>query len=292
MFLTGCSSARATGWRYEPIWAHDRAGEKVAFERLVDLLTARLAEFPDMHVYHYSSAEPSVVKQLMAQHATREAEVDELLRRGVFVDLLTVTRQALRAGVRSYSLKQTERLAGFARAADMGAGSEAVLGYERWCDSGDQAELDAIAAYNEEDCLATLALRDWLLEVRPAGITGPAPIASAVPDEEDAEAATARELLRQELTAGEPQGSDALARRRAARVPPPRGRAPSGGGTSPAARWTRATLIDDSETLAGLEPAGEPRDATTRSYEYDLRFPGRTTRSSRARGSIRRPARA
>ena len=176
-----------------------------------------------MHVYHYSSAEPTVVKQLMAQHATREAEVDDLLRRGVFVDLLTVTRQALRAGVRSYSLKQTERLAGFARAAEMGAGSEAVLGYERWCDSQDQAELDAIAAYNEEDCLATVALRNWLLEVRPAGITGPAPIASPVRDEEDAEAATARELLRQELTAGEPQGSEALARRRVARVLPPRG---------------------------------------------------------------------
>ena len=32
-------------------------------------------------------------------------------------------------------------------------------------------------------------------------------------------------------------------------------------------------LIDDGETLAGLTPAGERRDATTRSYEYELRFP-------------------
>ena len=134
MFLTGLLFREGDGWRYEPIWAHDRDGEKAAFERLVDLLTARLAEFPDMHVYHYSAAEPSVVKQLMAQHATREFEVDDLLRRGVFVDLLTITRQALRAGVRSYSLKQTERLAGFARVADMGTGSEAVLGYERWAE--------------------------------------------------------------------------------------------------------------------------------------------------------------
>ncbi len=32
--------------------------------------------------------------------------------------------------------------------------------------SGEQALLDAIAAYNEEDCLSTLKLRDWLLGLR------------------------------------------------------------------------------------------------------------------------------
>ena len=272
MFLTGLLFRDGDGWRYEPIWAHDRADEKAAFERLVDLLTERLAEFPDMHVYHYSSAEPTVVKQLMAQHATREAEVDDLLRRGVLVDLLTVTRQALRAGVRSYSLKQTERLAGFARVAEMGAGSEAVLGYERWCDSQDQTELDAIAAYNEEDCLATVALRNWLLAVRPAGITGPAPIASPVRDEEDAEAATARELLRQELTAGEPQGSKRWLAGELLEYYRREDR-PVWWRHFACREMDESDLMDDGEALAGLTPAGERRDATARSYEYDLRFP-------------------
>ena len=112
MFLVGLLLRDGDGWTYEAFWAHDRDGERRAFERLVDLLTARLAQHPDMHVYHYSAAETSEVKRLMAEHATREAEVDDLLRRRVFVDLLTVTQQALRAGVRSYSLKQTELLAG------------------------------------------------------------------------------------------------------------------------------------------------------------------------------------
>ena len=190
-----------------------------------------------------TTARPSrrSVKQLMAQHATREAEVDDLLRRGVFVDLLTVTRQALRAGVRSYSLKQTERLAGFARVAGMGAGSEAVLGYERWCDSRDQTELDAIAAYNEEDCLATAALRNWLLAVRPPGITGPAP--DRVPGAgrggrrggdgtRAAPAATHRTASRRGRRAGWPANCSSTT---AARIDP------CGGGTSPVARWTRAS---------------------------------------------------
>ena len=272
MFLTGLLFREGDEWRYEGIWAHDRADEKSAFERLVDLLTARLAKFPDMHVYHYSAAEPSLVKQLMAQHATRETEVDDLLRRGVFVDLLTITRQALRAGVRRYTLKQTERLAGFVRAADMAAGSEAVLGYERWGDTGDPAELEAIAAYNEEDCLATVALRDWLLAVRPPGITGPAPIASVVPDEEDAEDATERARLRLALTDGEPQGS---ARRLAGELLEYHRREdrPVWWRHFACREMDESALMADSETLAGLEPASGPRDATTRSHEYDLRFP-------------------
>ena len=73
-------------------------------------------------------------------------------------------------GADGYGLKVTERLAGFARSATLGSGTDAVLAYERWRDDGDDGELEAIAAYNEEDCRATLALRDWLLERRPAGM--------------------------------------------------------------------------------------------------------------------------
>jgi uncharacterized protein len=271
MFLSGLLLRDGDGWRYEAIWAHDRAQEKAAFERVVDLLTARLAEFPDLHVYHYSAAEPSIVKQLMAQHATREVEVDDLLRRRVFVDLLTVTRQALRAGVRSYTLKQTERLAAFARVADIGAGSDAVLGYERWRGSEDQTELDAIAAYNEEDCLATVALRNWLLEVRPRGITGPAPIPYGVPDQEDAREATARALLRKELTAGEPRGS---ARWLAGELLEYHRREdrPVWWRHFACREMNESSLMEDSEAIAGLEPEGALRDVS-RSFEYDLRFP-------------------
>ena len=42
-----------------------------------------------------------------------------------------------------------------------------MIEFERWLDDRDPARLDAIAAYNEEDCLATLELRDWLLARRP-----------------------------------------------------------------------------------------------------------------------------
>jgi predicted RecB family nuclease len=271
MFLVGLLVRDGDGWRYEAFWAHDLDQEKIAVERLVDFLTAQLERFPDMHVYHYSAAEPSEVKRLMAAHATREADVDDLLRREVFVDLLTVTKQALRAGVRSYSLKKTELLAGFVRTADMGTGSDAVLGYENWRASGDQGELDRIAAYNEEDCLATAVLRDWLLEIRPAGITGPAPVPPRERTEELREAATAREQLRHDLTDGESAGSPRwLAgelleyHRREAR--------PAWWRYFALVEMDESDLIDDSEALGGLEPVGVARDVPY-NHEFDLRFP-------------------
>ena len=95
--------------------------------------------------------------------------MDELLRRKVFVDLHRVVRQGLRAGVPTYSLKEVEALAGFHRSADVRSGTLAVLQYERWMEARDGARLDAIAAYNEEDCRATLALRDWLPEPAAGG---------------------------------------------------------------------------------------------------------------------------
>ena len=55
----------------------------------------------------------------MGQFATREDEVDDLFRLGVFVDLYRVVRQGIRAGVESYSIKRLEPLCGYARQVDL-----------------------------------------------------------------------------------------------------------------------------------------------------------------------------
>ncbi len=167
-FLFGLLLREGADWRYRPIWAHDRSGERAMFEQFVDLVHARLAADPQMHVYHYGTYENAALKQLMGTYATREDAVDELLRRNVFINLHTVVRQGLRAGVDSYSLKEIEVLAAFARRADVKIGMDAVLAYEKWIKSQDAATLASIADYNEEDCRATLALRDWLVEHHPA----------------------------------------------------------------------------------------------------------------------------
>ncbi len=42
--------------RYTQIWAFDRAGERRAFEELIDFIAERRARHPGLHVYHYKLA--------------------------------------------------------------------------------------------------------------------------------------------------------------------------------------------------------------------------------------------
>ena len=147
---------------YAALWGHDREGEKRAFEAFVDECIGRLDEHPEMHVYHYGGYESGAVKRLMQRHATREDEVDRLLRGGVFVDLLNVVRQGVRASVESYSLKQIEKFYLPVRTGPVTEAGFSVVEYERWMRERDDAILQEIADYNRDDCVSTLLLRDWL----------------------------------------------------------------------------------------------------------------------------------
>lgn len=272
-FLFGVLVLDGAEPRYEAFWAHDREGERRALEAVIDLIHARLASWPDLHVYHFAVYEPSAIKRLMGEHATRESQVDDLLRRKVFVDLHTVLRQALRAGVPSYSLKESEALFAFTRTAAVESGMQAILSFERWLETRDDGLLAGIAAYNEEDCRATRGLLDWLHGLRPAGLAWPAPPQPQAVSEEAAEALDARQRLREELLQGaEPGTSGWLAaevleyhRRREAR---------------PAWWWyferlgmTPEELVDDAESIGCLEAGDVAPEPQKRSLVHTLRFP-------------------
>ena len=170
--------------RYRQIWAFDRGGEKRAFEELVDFITACRERTPGLHVYHYNHYEPTAVDhltelhdsrqeavgRLMGRFATREDEVDDLFRLGVFVDLYRVVRQGVRAGVESYSIKRLEPLCGYERQVSLPEATANLIAFEAALEDrtaeGDTATRRVVAGYNEDDCRATLALRDWLEERR------------------------------------------------------------------------------------------------------------------------------
>src|SRR5215218_1775343 len=260
---------------FRSLWALDRTQEREAFEQLVDFLHERLARYPDMHVYHYAHYEPSTLKRLMGEYGTREDEIDELLRREVFVDLFRVVEQSLRISHPRYGLKQVETFFMPPREEDVRAGDDSILVFEEWLESGDGGLLDAIERYNEFDCRATEALRDWLLERRAeAGIeTWWEPPAAREVTEEAAEAIAEREALRQALLTGAEAGDERwLAaqlleyHRREAR--------PVWWNFFRRLDSTEEELRDwDSEAIAGLEPTDEPPEPVARSLVHTLRFP-------------------
>jgi uncharacterized protein len=259
--------------RYQAFWAHDRDGERQAFEGLVDLIHARLQRYPDLHVYHFSGSEPSTLKRLMAEHVSRETQVDDLLRRQVFVDLHTIVRRALRAGVPSYSLKELEALFAFTRTGTVKSGTQAILNYERWLHQRSQVLLDEIAAYNLEDCQATLGLLDWLHQVRPADLPWPEAPDSRPLSPEAGDALDARLRLRQELVDGaEPGAPPWLAgelleyHRREAR--------PAWWAYFDRLGKAPGELLEDSEAIAYLEADPRtPPQPRKKSLVHTLRFP-------------------
>jgi predicted RecB family nuclease len=185
---------------FHPLWAHDRAQERRAAEGVIDLIRERRAADPAMHVYHYAAYEVTALKRLTCEYGTREEELDELLRGEVFVDLYRVVSQGLRLSHERYGLKQVETFF-FERKADLRAGDDSIVLYEEWLERHDPQILDDIAAYNEEDCVSTLQLRDWLLLLRP----GQAPELEEKEPRDPPEGAAETEELRAALLAGLPE---------------------------------------------------------------------------------------
>lgn len=155
-------------WTYRTWWAHDLDEEASATSALIDYLVARRQTFPGMHVYHYNHTERSSLERLAHDHGVGEVALARMVETGCFIDLLVVARNALVVGTESYGLKHLERLTPYERGHDIDQGAGAVVEYEAFTTTGDHSLLDRIAAYNEDDVRATRALRDWLVERRPA----------------------------------------------------------------------------------------------------------------------------
>jgi predicted RecB family nuclease len=157
--------------QYVGDWAVSRANEKGVFETFVDFAMARWKEYPEFHIYHYAPYETGALKRLMGRYATREDEIDRMLRGGLFVDLYQVVRHAIRASVESYSIKELEKFFGFDRTTKLTDASRALANIQTALELGDPeavtAELkETVAGYNRDDCFSAKALRDWLEVIR------------------------------------------------------------------------------------------------------------------------------
>jgi uncharacterized protein len=169
-YLFGAVTVDEITPRFHDWWAHDEREEQAAFEGFMDWVVARWRRDPSLHIYHYAPYETSAVKRLMGRYATREDEVDELLRHGVFVDLYAVVKQGFVIGAPSYSLKEVERLYRPEREEEVKSGGGSVVEYQRWIDRGEPRSwtespiLGGIREYNQADCESLWGLRSWLLD--------------------------------------------------------------------------------------------------------------------------------
>lgn len=171
-FLFGYLCADEGGaWQYAGDWASTRHEERAAFERFIDFVVERQKIYPNLHIYHFAPYEPAALKRLMGRYATRENDVDNLLRGEVFVDLYAVVRHAIRASVESYSIKKLEPLYGFSRSVPLEEVGAVMARTQARLEVADPEGIPdedkvAIKGYNRDDCASTEALRRWLEALR------------------------------------------------------------------------------------------------------------------------------
>ncbi len=156
---------------FDYFWGLDRQGEKKAFEAFIDLAMHKLKQHPDMHIYHFAPYEPVAMKRLATRHATREIELDILLRKQCFVDLYSITRQSIRASVESYSIKCLEQFYGYHREEALAEARLSMHRVEEMLEIGAiksirKEDQDVVLKYNRDDCISTVALRNWLETLR------------------------------------------------------------------------------------------------------------------------------
>ncbi|MDR3664779.1 MAG: TM0106 family RecB-like putative nuclease [Mycobacterium sp.] len=197
----------ATG-DFRPLWAHDRPNERQALIDFLALVRKQRKRCPNMHIYHYAAYEKSTLLRLSGRYGIGEAEVDELLRSGVLVDLLPLVRKSIRVGTESYSIKYLEPLymGGELRSGEVTKATDSITQYARHCElkaEGHDEEaasvLKEIEDYNRYDCVSTHRLRNWLLGLAfEAGIAprGPAPITGGNTEPEVADDGVQRALTK------------------------------------------------------------------------------------------------
>ena len=189
-YLFGYAYADDSGeLHYEAAWAFDREAEKAGFERFVDFFSARRELYPELHIYHFAPYEPAALKRLMGRYATRENEIDNLLRGKVFVDLYSVVRNALRASVESYSLKKLEPFFEFERQVSLHEANVALTKLSAGLELNDIPSItddtkDIVRRYNADDCFSTGLLRDWLETLRDGLLSGGVEVPRPEPGQE------------------------------------------------------------------------------------------------------------
>lgn len=152
-------------------WALSFEQEKKNFEAFVDFIMKRWLQYPDFHIYHYAAYEPGALKRLMGKYATREENVDRMLRAGLFVDLYHVVRHSIRASVESYSIKKLEPFYGYIRDMPLNEANLALFNLQSSLELNDLKSIgdndkQIVQAYNRDDCVSTLYLREWLESLR------------------------------------------------------------------------------------------------------------------------------
>ena len=162
--------------KFTDLWAknYDKESEKNIFIELINFLEKRFVEYPNAHIYHYASYEKRAIRELATSYSSEfpkgDIVNDDLLRKEKYVDLFSIVSQSIRTSERDLSLKSIEKFYNFKRKADIVKADDSVIKYDNWIATKNEKYKQDIINYNEEDCISTYLLREFLVKNKPENI--------------------------------------------------------------------------------------------------------------------------
>jgi predicted RecB family nuclease len=131
--------------------------EALVWHQLLDVFS----RYPTAPIFHFCPFEVQTVERLAKLYGTPHSHINPLLSR--FMDVHERITRLVTLPVESYALKQIARWLGFDWRDPAANGAQSICWYAQWLSTGDRAHLDAILTYNEDDCLATHHIKEWLV---------------------------------------------------------------------------------------------------------------------------------
>lgn len=118
----------------------------------------------DFSVYYYSHHEKTTYKKMQKLYpdVITAEEVEEFFDNPNVIDLYKIVSKNTDWPVGSYSLKALAQYLGFSWRDETPSGALSIQWFNEYIETKDEKKLERILLYNEDDCIATMVLKDGL----------------------------------------------------------------------------------------------------------------------------------
>ena len=158
-------------FKYFIVKEYTRKEEEQIFRELVAFLEKHFNKYPNGFLYHYNVYEKRALRELASDYSATFIKgnnfVDRLLRLEKFVDLYRVVSQSMQTSEKDLTLKTIEKFYRDERSTDIKTADDSIQIFESWLVTKNKKDLKDIIVYNEEDCISSYDLREFLIKHRP-----------------------------------------------------------------------------------------------------------------------------
>lgn len=164
VYLHGFWVREKTGERFEHRSAKAVTAdeEKRAWRAAIDLIHAYDPE--NSAIYYYSSYEKTSYRRLQRKYpeVISEDDLELLFSRQNFIDLYDIVLKNTDWPLGSYGIKAIAQYLGFQWRDETPSGALSIQWFNEFIKTGDDALFERVLIYNEDDCRATMVVKDYL----------------------------------------------------------------------------------------------------------------------------------